>query len=571
MIEKIMKKYAVSRQGAIDLIKGCVWTAIQNFSFMVPVALMYRLISDIMGEKNISEDIPLFTFGCIVSMILIFLASWLQYDTTYLATYKESGVRRIALAERIRQIPLSFFDNKNLTDLSETMMSDCQALEVGFSHNVPSLIGSMISTFIIGIGLLAFDWRMGIAAFWVIPVSLLIILLSKKVQYGLDMKAIHAKLTCAEGIQEYVETIRDLKECNATGQYIKGLDKKIDKMAKVSFGSKFGMTAYAMSAGLFLKFGIVTVSIVGVGLLIDGQISKLLFIMYLFVAARLYDPLQSVLQNIVAINALRVNIERMSEILEYPIQEGTTELNNQGYDIAFNHVGFSYDDNETVLKDVSFVAKQGEITALVGPSGGGKTTVSRLVTRFWDIEKGTITLGGTDISKVSPEELMKKYSIVFQNVMLFDDSIMENIRLGKKDATDEEVIAAAKMANCDEFVEKLPEGYHTMIGENGTVLSGGERQRISIARAFLKDAPIILLDEATASLDVENESKIQAAISKLIANKTVLIIAHRMRTVVNADQVVVLKDGKVAEMGKPEQLIEKKGTFAKMAELQGVI
>ena len=571
MIEKIMKKYAVSRQGAIDLIKGCVWTAIQNFSFMVPVALMYRLISDIMGEKNISEDIPLFTFGCIVSMILIFLASWLQYDTTYLATYKESGVRRIALAERIRQIPLSFFDNKNLTDLSETMMSDCQALEVGFSHNVPSLIGSMISTFIIGIGLLAFDWRMGIAAFWVIPVSLLIILLSKKVQYGLDMKAIHAKLTCAEGIQEYVETIRDLKECNATGQYIKGLDKKIDKMAKVSFGSKFGMTAYAMSAGLFLKFGIVTVSIVGVGLLIDGQISKLLFIMYLFVAARLYDPLQSVLQNIVAINALRVNIERMSEILEYPIQEGTTELNNQGYDIAFNHVGFSYDDNETVLKDVSFVAKQGEITALVGPSGGGKTTVSRLVTRFWDIEKGTITLGGTDISKVSPEELMKKYSIVFQNVMLFDDSIMENIRLGKKDATDEEVIAAAKMANCDEFVEKLPEGYHTMIGENGTVLSGGERQRISIARAFLKDAPIILLDEATASLDVENESKIQVAISKLIANKTVLIIAHRMRTVVNADQVVVLKDGKVAEMGKPEQLIEKKGTFAKMAELQGVI
>ena len=317
-----------------------------------------------------------------------------------------------------------------------------------------------------------------------------------------------------------------------------------------------------------LRLGIASVALTGSVLLVQGRIDVLTLFLFLMAASRMYDPMQGALQNLAAVIAMRTNVGRMNEILDAPLQTGSEQLTNQGCDIVFDHVGFAYNSGEAVLRDVSFTAKQGEVTALVGPSGGGKTTVSRLAARFWDYQKGSITVGGMDVSRIDPEKLMSLYSIVFQDVTLFDNTILENIRLGRKGATDEEVLAAAKLANCEEFAEKLPDKWNTNIGENGCALSGGERQRISIARAFLKDAPIILLDEATASLDVENETAIQEALSRLIKDKTVLIIAHRMRTVSSADKIVVLKDGAVAEQGAPAQLLHKGGIFAHMVQLQ---
>jgi len=409
---------------------------------------------------------------------------------------------------------------------------------------------------------------MALAALWVLPVAFAIVGFSAKIQENLNQKAMDVKMACADGIQECIETVRDLKANNAEQAYLKGLEKKIRAVEHRSILNEFGLAAFVVSASLVLKLGIATVALVGAVLLMQGSLSVLTFFMFLLVVSRLYDPLQGALQNLAAVISTRTNIARMNEILDHPIQQGSDRLSNQGYDIVFDHVGFAYNTGETVLKDVSFTAKQGEVTALVGPSGGGKTTVSRLAARFWDINRGKITVGGMDVSRIDPETLLSLYSIVFQDVTLFDNTIMENIRIGNKDATDEQVIAAAKLANVDEFAKKLPDGWHTNIGENGCELSGGERQRISIARAFLKNAPIILLDEATASLDVENETLIQTALSRLIADKTVLVIAHRMRTVAGADKIVVLSDGTVAEEGSPKDLEEKNGVYAHMVKLQ---
>ena len=499
---------------------------------------------------------------------LILLNTFFQYNATYFATYKESGIRRITLAEHLRKIPLSFFGKKDLADLTSTIMADCTFLEQSFSHFIPELAGSIISTVLISIGLLFTDWRMSLAALWVLPVAFAIVGFSAKIQENLNQKAMDVKMACADGIQECIETVRDLKANNAEQAYLKGLEKKIRAVEHRSILNEFGLAAFVVSASLVLKLGIATVALVGAVLLMQGSLSVLTFFMFLLVVSRLYDPLQGALQNLAAVISTRTNIARMNEILDHPIQQGSDRLSNQGYDIVFDHVGFAYNTGETVLKDVSFTAKQGEVTALVGPSGGGKTTVSRLAARFWDINRGKITVGGMDVSRIDPETLLSLYSIVFQDVTLFDNTILENIRIGNKDATDEQVIAAAKLANVDEFAEKLPDEWHTNIGENGCELSGGERQRISIARAFLKNAPIILLDEATASLDVENETLIQTALSRLIADKTVLVIAHRMRTVAGADKIVVLSDGTVAEEGSPKDLEEKNGVYAHMVKLQ---
>ena len=499
---------------------------------------------------------------------LILLTTFFQYNATYFATYKESGIRRITLAEHLRKIPPSFFGKKDLADLTSTIMADCTFLEQSFSHFIPELAGSIISTVLISIGLLFTDWRMALAALWVLPVAFAIVGFSAKIQENLNQKAMDVKMACADGIQECIETVRDLKANNAEQAYLKGLEKKIRAVEHRSILNEFGLAVFVVSASLVLKLGIATVALVGAVLLMQGSLSVLTFFMFLLVVSRLYDPLQGALQNLAAVISTRTNIARMNEILDHPIQQGSDRLSNQGYDIVFDHVGFAYNTGETVLKDVSFTAKQGEVTALVGPSGGGKTTVSRLAARFWDINRGKITVGGMDVSRIDPETLLSLYSIVFQDVTLFDNTILENIRIGNKDATDEQVIAAAKLANVDEFAEKLPDGWHTNIGENGCELSGGERQRISIARAFLKNAPIILLDEATASLDVENETLIQTALSRLIADKTVLVIAHRMRTVAGADKIVVLSDGTVAEEGSPKDLEEKNGVYAHMVKLQ---
>ena len=568
MIKKLQKKYALSEQGAKDLIKGCIACAFQNLSFMFPVSLLYYLVGDLMKGGVSSEKALFYGIGCVIALGLIMLTTWFQYNGTYFATYIESGVRRITLAEKLRKIPLSFFGKKDLADLTSTIMADCAFLETAFSHFIPELVGSVISTLLVAVSLFFFDCRMALAAVWVLPVAFAIVGFSSKVQEKLNQKQMDAKMACADGIQECIEAVRDLKANNAEEGYLEGLDRKIKAVEKRAIITELGTAVFVVSASMILKLGIATVALVGAMLLVRGSLDVLTFFMFLLVASRLYDPFQAALQNLAAIISAGTNIGRMKEILNHPVQEGSHVLKNKGCDIVFDHVGFSYNSKETVLKDVSFTAKQGEVTALVGPSGGGKTTVSRLAARFWDLERGKITVGGMDVSKVDPETLMSLYSIVFQDVTLFDNTILENIRIGRKDATDEEVIAAARLANCEEFAEKLPDGWNSRIGENGCELSGGERQRISIARAFLKNAPIILLDEATASLDVENETLIQSALSRLIRNKTVLVIAHRMRTVAGADKIIVLADGKVAEQGTPGELYEANGIYFHMAKLQ---
>ena len=568
MIRRLQKRYALSEQGAKDLIKGCFACVLQNISFMFPVGLLYCMVSDLMNGGVPESRLPFYIVGCILCVGLILLTTYFQYNATYFATYTESGVRRITLAERLRKIPLSFFGKKDLADLTSTIMADCTFLEQSFSHFIPELAGSIISTVLIAVSLFFYDWRMALAALWVMPVAFAIVGFSAKVQEGFNQKSMDAKMTCADGIQECIETVQDLKANNAEKEYLKGLEKKIRAVEHRSILNEFGLAAFVVSASLVLKLGIATVALAGSFLLMQGSLNILTFFLFLLVVSRLYDPLQGALQNLAAVISTRTNIARMNEILDHPIQQGKTSLSNKGYDITFDHVGFAYNTGETVLKDVSFTAKQGEVTALVGPSGGGKTTVSRLAARFWDVSRGKITVGGMDVSKVDPETLLSLYSIVFQDVTLFDNTILENIRIGNKDATDEEVLAAARLANVDEFAEKLPDKWNTNIGENGCELSGGERQRISIARAFLKNAPIILLDEATASLDVENETLIQTALSRLIKDKTVLVIAHRMRTVAGADKIVVLSDGMEAEEGDPDTLLRQDGIYTRMVKLQ---
>ena len=569
MHEKLKHTFALSDKGAKDMVGAFFACILHNLSLMVPVVLLYNLISDLLDGGIPEGKSTFYIVGLVIALGFIMLTYYIQYNATFFATYVESGVRRLSLAEKLRKIPLSFFGKKDLSDLTTVLMTDCATLEGGLSHWVPEFIGSLISTLLIAAGLFIFDWRMALASLWVLPVSFGIILASAGVMRSRQEKVTEVSIACSDGIQECLETLRDLKANNAEDGYLKGLDRKIKDVEKYTVIGELTNAVFHTCGRMVLKLGIATTVLVGGALLADGKITLLTFFAFMILVSRVYDPLIAALDNLSAVIMIRnIQCRRMDEILSHPEQEGAEKLTNRGYDIAFDHVGFSYNSGETVLKDVSFTAKQGQVTALVGPSGGGKTTVSRLASRFWDIQKGKITVGGMDISKIDPESLMSLYSIVFQDVTLFNNTVMENIRLGRKDATDAEVLEAARLANVDEFAEKLPDKWNTLIGENGCELSGGERQRISIARAFLKNAPIILLDEATASLDVENETLIQESLSRLIENKTVMIIAHRMRTVAGADQIVVLSDGTVAEQGSSDMLLKKNGIYARMVKLQ---
>ena len=569
MIEKLKHKYALSTQGAKDMIKACISVTVTNIALMMTASVLYMLIRDLLSRDLSLGKLPLYLIMSAVILILVAVTNFIQYNMTFLTTYRESGVRRTSIAERLRRLPLSYFGKKNLADLTQNILGDCAQIETASSHWIPEIIGALISTTLVGLSLfIFFDWRMVLASFWVIPVSLGIVLSCS----GLEKKAVkknHAvKLDMSDSVQECLESIRDLRANNTEDRYMDMLEGKIRKVEKMALFTELKMAVYVNSASIILKLGIGTTAIVGGVLFAQGSIDILTFFMFLMLVARLYDPMQITLQNFAAVISVELQSERLDEVLSHEIQTGSEQKTNNGYDIVFDHVGFKYSDDTDVLKDVSFTAKQGEVTALIGPSGGGKTTISRLAARFWDVSEGKITLGGEDISKIDPETLLSDYSIVFQDVILFNNSIKENIRIGREGASDEEIMRAAKLANCEEFINKLPNGYDTFIGENGSELSGGERQRISIARAFLKDAPIILLDEATASLDAENETVIQEALSRLIKDKTVLIIAHRMRTIANADHIVVLKDGVVAEQGSPEELSAYDSIYSKMTSQQ---
>ena len=572
MINRLQKKYALSDQGAKDLFKAIVYSVLANISLMLPVALLAIVLNAMLpvalGMEDKTAGLAWYTAAGIIILVIIFIFHYLQYTKAYIGTYEESERRRITLAEKLRTLPLGFFHERDLADLTSTIMGDCASFEHAFSHTVPQFFGALISTAIVCIVLLIMNWKMGLALLWVAPVAFAIVLLSRKWQEKLGMKYMTERMNLSEGIQECLETVQDIKACNQENTYLKKLDAKMDIAEKAQISSEMVSASLVTTGQMILRLGLVTVIVVGSSLILHGKISLFTYILYLIAASRLYDPLSGAMANMAELFGANLQVNRLKEIQEYPLESGQKDYHTKGYDVTFDHVKFSYEEGKPVLKDVSFTAKQGQVTALVGPSGGGKSTVAKLAAKFYDLDGGKITLGGVDIAKLDSVALMKDFSIVFQDVVLFNNTIMENIRVGRKGASDTDVIAAAKAAKCHEFIENLPQGYQTVIGENGSTLSGGECQRLSIARALLKDAPVILLDEATASLDVDSETQIQEAISELVSGKTVLVIAHRMRTIEAADQIVVLDKGVVAEKGNHDTLMKKNGLYRKLVDLQ---
>lgn len=572
MIKYLQQKYALSEIGAKDLCKGIVYSVLANISLMLPVALFALviniLLSSILNQYSISNSAVKLTILGIVFLIIIFILHYLQYTKTYIGTYKESASRRITIAEHLRKLPISFFGERDIADLTGVIMGDCAGFEHAFSHTVPQFYGSIISTVIICIVLLCVNWKLGFALLWVAPIAFLIVICSKKLQGRLGLKHIEAKNNLSDGIQEFLENIQEIKSCNNEEYYLKKLDDKMDITEKSQISSEMTSASLVTTGQMFLRLGLATVIVVGSKLVLSEDVDLFTYILFLIAASRIYDPLSISMNNMAELFGVDLQVNRMKEIMNYRLQEGDKKFNGNNYTITFEHVNFSYEKGKDVLKDVSFKAEEGKVTALVGPSGGGKSTIAKLAARFHDINRGRILLGGIDISLLDPTDLLKNFSFVFQDVVLFNNTIMENIRTGRKNATDAEVIKAAKAAQCDQFIMKMKDGYQTVIGENGSTLSGGECQRISIARALLKNAPVILLDEATASLDVDSETQVQKAISRLVKGKTVIVIAHRMRTIEEADKIVVLKDGVVEESGTNEELMKNNGFYRHIVDLQ---
>ena len=568
--EKFQRKYALTDQGVRNTKKGTFWTVIVNLVVMGGVSILYLVMSGFMGALTEGSPLPgsAIVLGLLVLFALLsFVTHLQQYKATYGLVYNEVKTTRLSLAERLRKLPLGYFGKRDLADLTETIMGDVNRMEHVWSHVLGYLYGAYISTAIIAVCLLVYDWRLAIACLWGVPVAFGLLFGSRKIAARNAERTKKAAVRVSDGIQEALENVREIRATNQEERYLNGLNQKIDEHERVTIQGELGTGLFVNAASVIMRLGVATTILVGANLILSGSIDFMLLFLFLLVITRVYAPFDQSLALIAEMFVSQVSADRMNEIYDTPTAEGAEKFEPKGHDIVFEHVGFSYDEKE-VLHDVSFTAKEGEVTALVGPSGSGKSTCARLAARLWDISKGVIRVSGVDISTVDPEVLLRDYSMVFQDVVLFDDTVMENIRLGKRGATDEEVRAAAKAANCDEFVHRLPQGYNTPIGENGAKLSGGERQRISIARALLKDAPIVLLDEATASLDVENETRVQGALSRLLVGKTVLVIAHRMRTVEAADKIIVLADGRVAEEGTPAELMNKNGLYHRMVDLQ---
>ncbi len=568
--KKFQRKYALTDQGVQNTKKGAFWTVIVNLVVMGGVSVLYLMMSGFMDTLTDGSPLPgawLPIALTVLFAVLSFVTHLQQYRATYGLVYGEVKVTRLRLAERLRKLPLGYFGKRDLADLTETLMGDVNRMEHVWSHVLGYLYGAYISTAIIAVCLLLYDWRLAIACLWGVPVAFGLLFGSRRFASRAAERTKAAGIRVSDGIQEALENVREIRATNQEERYLAGLNQKIDEHEKIMIRGELGTGVFVNAASVIMRLGVATTILVGAQSILAGRIDFMLLFLFLLVITRVYAPFDQSLALIAEMFVSQVSADRMNEIYETPIAEGSETFAPKGHDIVFDHVSFAYDQKD-VLRDVSFTAKEGEVTALVGPSGSGKSTCARLAARLWDVTKGSIRVGGVDIATVDPEVLLRDYSMVFQDVVLFDDTVMENIRLGKRGASDEEVRAAAQAANCEEFVRRLPKGYDTPIGENGARLSGGERQRISIARALLKDAPIVLLDEATASLDVENETKVQEALSRLLAGKTVLVIAHRMRTVEAADKIVVLADGKVAEQGSPSELMAKRGLFYRMVELQ---
>jgi len=573
MIKLIMRRFALSRNGAQGFVKGVLWTTVMDIALMFPAVYLFLFLDErlrpLLGENAAVEHGAChYALAGLALLLIMYAIGIMQYRSTYTTVYDESAVRRVHLAEKLRRLPLAFFGERNLSDLTSTIMDDCTDLEHTFSHAVPQLFASLISLLFIAAGMFFYHWQMALALFWPVPVAIAILLVSKRKMSLGNRRNYLNKRAASEVIQEGLDTVQEMKACCREAEYIGSLNKTLDRYERELIKGEALTGVFVNGAQSFLRLGLASVIITGALLQHAGGCTLFTYLIFLIIGARVYAPVNEVLNNLAALFYLDIRINRMNEMEKMPVQSGSQEMRPQGFDITFEHVSFAYETGKQVLNDVSFTAKQGEITALIGPSGGGKSTSAKLAARFWDADSGRIKLGGIDIKTVEPETLLRHFAIVFQDVVLFNASIMDNIRIGKRAATDEEVLHVARIACCDEFVSRLPDGYNTVIGENGHTLSGGERQRISIARALLKDAPVVLLDEATASLDVENETLIQAGLSALVRGKTVLIIAHRMRTIAEADKIVVLDGGTITEQGHPRELRKHDGYFKRMLAMQ---
>ena len=576
MLRKIQRRFALSRKGAEDFCKGVAFTILLDLALMLPFVFVFLFLDDYLRPAlnpgaQAEKDIVYYVVLGLSFILVTYLIGVRQYNSTYTSVYDESAARRVSLAEKLRKLPMAFFGEKNLSDLTSTIMDDCTDLEHTFSHSVPQLYAALISIGLVAVAMFFWNWQLALALFWVVPVALMMVLLSKKTMSRRNRENYLKKRAVSEKIQEGLENIQEIKACNREAEYLNGLYEKIDTYERDQTRGELLLGVLVNGAQSVLKLGLASVIIVGAAMLSRGTLDLFTWLVILVLGSRIYSPIDEVLNNLAALFYLDVRIDRMKEMEAMPSQGGSRDFSPEDFDIEFRNVSFAYEEGKQVLENVSFTARQGETTAIVGPSGSGKSTAVKLAARFWDINGGVITLGGQDISKIDPETLLKYYSVVFQDVVLFNASVMENIRIGRRSASDEEVLRAARLAQCDEFVSKMPDGYRTVIGENGDTLSGGERQRISIARAMLKNAPIVLLDEATASLDVENETKIQAGLSELVKDKTVLVIAHRMRTIADTDKVIVIEEGHVTECGSPEELRKAGGWFARMSERQRIV
>ena len=557
MVSYFMKKYAMSEKGALNLKKAIFSHTLVNltklFAPMIAFMFLFQYIGILKSIESYNFTSVHYIALIVVMMIVMFLIARWDYVRLYTNVYNESANSRIELAEKLKKLPLSYFGKRDLADLAETMMNDMNLYETIFSHAVPHIYSTVISTSIIALMLIFYNWKLALAALWVIPISILIIFLSKKSQKKIVQGWIDDNRKVFDNLQENIEQIEQIKSYNLEDRMLNDFFEKLNASTKQKTKGEVVAGTLTGIATAILKLGIISVAVIGVNMLMAGEVSVLVYIAFLMLTASIYLPIEGIITFMSMIVMLDAVVGRIKEIKTMPVQEGKKDIDIKNYDIEFKDVYFGYDDY-SVINGVSFTAKQGEITALIGSSGSGKTTLTKLAARFWDIDKGKILIGGEDIGKIDPETLLKNFSIVFQDVILFNSSIKDNIKIGKKDATDEEIIRAAKIARCYEFIDKMPDGIDTVIGENGQRLSGGERQRISIARAILKDAPIILLDEATASLDVENESLIQEALSELIKEKTAIVIAHRLRTIRNANKIVLLNAGKIEAIGTDEEL-----------------